>query len=358
MRQRAQAIRERLEKEGADAFLCSYLPNCHYLSGFTGSNCLIIVDKEENLFFTDFRYREQFSQEVEGYQYREVKNSLNEGALSYLEEKRLTRVAFEAMHLPYDAYSFLMDKGEGKLTLMPMKGWVEELRAVKEPHEVALIKRACNIVDAAFRGIYPILKVGQREREVATAIHHLLLEKGAHKAAFDIIVASGRRASLPHGTFTLRKVKGGEVVLMDFGAQYRGYHSDLTRTVFLDTIKVDKRLLSLYPIVLRAQREAIKAARPGMEAKALDAVARHIIEEAGYGAYFGHGLGHGVGLEVHEEPRISPFGNTTLKEGMVFTIEPGIYLPEIGGIRIEDVVHLRDRGCQLLTHAHRELLVL
>jgi Xaa-Pro aminopeptidase len=238
--------------------------------------------------------------------------------------------------------------------LVPVKELVEEMGLVKEEGEIENIRQAVGISDGIFGEIVDFLRPGLGEVEVCAEIEYRMRKKGSERLPFDAIVVSGARSALPHGQPTKKRLQGGDLVTMDYGARVGGYCSDFTRTVVLGQASEKQR--EIYQVCLRAQEEAEAAAKAGMTAVELDGVARQIIADAGYGDNFGHGLGHGLGLEVHEGPRLSPKGQGRLEPGMVVTIEPGIYLPQVGGVRIEDVVVIREDGCEVLTKASKELI--
>jgi Xaa-Pro aminopeptidase len=237
---------------------------------------------------------------------------------------------------------------------VPTEDWVEELRVLKDDAEIELIAKAASIIDAVAESIIEEIRPGMTEQEIANRINAMIRSLGGTKESFDLIVASGPRSAMPHASPSAEcRIEPGEPIVIDIGAEFEGYHSDLTRTVWLDKIK-EPQVLEIYEIVDKAQAAAIEAIRPGISCVEVDARARDLIVEAGYGDYFGHGLGHGVGLEVHELPAISRLGKGNIKPGMVFTVEPGIYIPDVGGVRTEDMVAVTQSGCRRLTRsAHR-----
>ncbi|MBI3584748.1 MAG: aminopeptidase P family protein [Nitrospinae bacterium] len=256
-------------------------------------------------------------------------------------------IGFEP-HLPYSTYQELHSK-LNSASLTPVKNIVEDVRMVKEPSEIEFIKKAIGIIDRAFKRMKKIVKAGSKENEIAIEMEYQLRKEGAEGIPFDIIVASGERGALPHGIASDKIIKDGELVILDFGSRYMGYNSDCTRT--LSVGRLDERQKDIYSIVLDAQREAIKSIKPGLKASEIDSKARQFIIEKGYGENFGHSTGHGVGLEVHENPRIAEGQDDIIKEGMVFTIEPGVYIHGWGGVRIEDMVLVTKEGCEVLTSA-------
>ncbi|MDK2870349.1 MAG: Xaa-Pro dipeptidase [Pyrococcus sp.] len=231
---------------------------------------------------------------------------------------------------------------------------IKDLRIIKTKEEIEIIEKACEIADKAVIAAIEEITEGKREREVAAKVEYLMKMNGAEKPAFDTIIASGHRSALPHGVASDKRIEKGDLVVIDLGALYNHYNSDITRTIVVGSPNEKQR--EIYEVVLEAQKRAVKAAKPGMTAKELDSIAREIIKEYGYGDYFIHSLGHGVGLEIHEWPRISQYDETVLKEGMVITIEPGIYIPKLGGVRIEDTVLITENGAKRLTKTERDLL--
>lgn len=351
MSSRVEAIRKRLIAAGADAFVCYSYPNYRYLSGFTGSLGIVIVSLDEAVIISDFRYRTQIEEEVSGFAYAEIKGLPEETVLGQLGELKVSKLAFEAAHLTYRNYAQL--RSIDTFELLPTENWVEDLRAVKDDDEIRNIEKAASITDAAIAEVAPSIRPGMTEKEVANRINEAIRSLGGKKEAFDLIVAAGPRSAMPHAQPSDQPIVAGEPIVIDIGAQFNGYHSDLTRTVWLDRIG-ESQVVEIYEIVDEAQAAAIEAIRPGKEYSEIDAVARELIADAGYGERFGHGVGHGVGLEVHEAPRISRLGKGEIKPGMVFTVEPGIYIPDVGGVRIEDLVVVTDEGCRRLSGAPHE----
>jgi Xaa-Pro aminopeptidase len=349
-------LRELMRMHGLDALIVSSLPNIRYLSGFTGSHALCVVTLRRAFFITDSRYTLQSRAEV-GTRFRRL--ITRTGLLETIAHARLLprrgRTGFEAHQVTVAQHRALKRLFPGYL-FQPLAEIIENLSQVKDADEVANIKAAARISDRAFLDVLPFIRPGAREREIAARISFLQKVGGAEGDAFDPIVASGERSALPHARASDRRIRRGDMVVLDFGCTVNGYRSDVTRTVAVG--KASRQLREVYRTVLEAQEGALAAARDGITARALDAVARGIIETAGYGRHFIHSLGHGLGLHIHERPRISALSRETLKAGMVITVEPGIYLPGWGGVRIEDDVVLTTGGCKRLTFASKELLVL
>jgi Xaa-Pro aminopeptidase len=353
---RVTKLRELMQARDLDAMIVSSLPNIRYLTGFTGSHALCAVTRTRAVFVTDTRYTLQSRTEV-GPRFRRL--ITKSGLYETLSRSRLLprkgRIGFEANQVTFVQYRTLRRLFPGS-TLQPLAELVENLTLIKDPEEIASVRAAARITDHAFRDVLEFVRPGVREREIAARLSFLQKIAGAGGDAFDPIVASGERAALPHARATGKRIRTGEPIVMDFGCTVNGYSSDLTRTVFVG--KASRKSRDVYAAVLEAQEEALATARDGITARELDAVARGAIDRAGYGRYFVHSLGHGLGLHIHERPRISALSGERLTSGMVVTVEPGIYIPGWGGVRIEDDVVLRDNGCDRLTSAPKELLVL
>jgi len=337
-----EKIRRRLK---VDALLFWSLENIRYLCGFTGSDGALVVTSQERTFLSDFRYEAQASAEIGKAIFKKYRQKI-EGVAQFLGGLRIKRLGFEANTMTYEDYRRLQEK-LSKITLIPLAREISHLRACKGPEEVKKIRQAIQIASRSFADTSPRIKPGIREKTVAEILECRMIRRGSQKTAFPIVVASGPRAALPHGVASEKKIQEGETLVMDFGACFKGYHSDETKTLLLG--KPSAQQQKIYEIVRQAQEKALKAVRPGVKLREIDAAAREVISRAGYGKYFGHGTGHGLGLAVHEEPRISPKGIGVAEEGMVFTIEPGIYIPGWGGVRLEDVVLVKGRGCEKLT---------
>ncbi len=352
---RLARLRERLRTTKLDAILVSSLPNIRYLTGFTGSHALLVVRPRSAAFLTDGRYAGQSREEVRGCRRLVAPYSLLEAVTENGLLAGCRRVGFESQHVTYAVYRELRRRFPG-VRLWPTSDIVEQIALTKDVRELALINRAVGLTDSVFQEILEVIRPGVRELEIAAEISYLHRTKGAEKDAFEPIVASGERGALPHARASGRRIKKGDLVTLDFGCTVDGYSSDLTRTVAVGSVSRRKR--EAYELVLAAQREAIQAARPGMWASELDRIARERIRKAGYGKFFTHSLGHGLGLHVHERPRVSSLSRDRLVIGSVITIEPGVYLPGEFGLRIEDDVAITPDGCRVLTSAPKELLVL
>jgi len=336
---------------GVEALLVSDMANIRYLTGFTGSSAKVVITARGAWFFTDFRYDSQASQEISGFKIIVLNKSWIDGVAGLISRLKKDALSFEENFLTYAAFRGLKRALSG-VRLKPVSGIVEKLRQVKDTLEIKELKRAAQIADEGFKEAARLIRSGRSglsELDISTAIERVLKKKGAIGPSFDIIVASGARSALPHGIASDKLIKKGEFVIVDMGALYKGYHSDATRTYI--TGKPTKRQLEIYNCVLEAHDRAVDMVRPGVKAADIDRAAREHIERAGFGKYFGHGTGHGTGLVIHEGPNISPKSKDVVTEGMVFTIEPGIYVPGFGGVRIEAMVQVTSSGATLLTEA-------
>jgi len=351
---RLPRLREKLRAKGLDALLVTSLPNVRYLTGFTGSNAMVVVLPRTVYFLTDQRYRQQSKEQVRGVRRIISRTTLFE-ALSEHRLLRRGRVGFEAKHLSYASHRLLRRLLPG-VDLRPVHECVEDIALRKDDAEIALLSMAIRVTEQVFGRVLSLLRPGVRELEIAAEITYLHRRLGAEGDAFEPIVASGERGALPHARPSRRKMRNGDLVTLDFGCTVAGYCSDLTRTVAIG--RASRRAREVYRAVLTAQTEALAAARPGMLAGDLDHVARSRLKRAGFGRYFSHSLGHGIGLRIHERPRVAPRGRERLEVGSVVTIEPGVYLPGELGVRIEDDLVLTDDGCRVLTSAPKELMVL
>lgn len=348
-----EKVRKKLDDLKIDAVLITHLPNIRYLTGFSGSSALCIITKTDAFFITDFRYKEQSKQQVKGFK-RFITTGKTSLDLIYEENifSKVRRVGFEANHIPFSLVQELKKRFKN-LKFISTKNFIEEISAIKTSDEIENIKYAIKISEKVFKEIIKIIKPGISEIDIASEISYLQRKYGAEKDAFDIIVASGWRSALPHGVATSKKLKKGELVVIDFGCVYNGYHSDITRTISIGKASSEAR--KIYQIVLDAQTKAIENARSGLKASELDSIARDYIKQKGYGKFFGHSLGHGIGTEIHTIPRIAPGSDYILQNGNVITIEPGIYIPEFGGVRIEDDI-LINSNISVLTSLPKNLI--
>lgn len=329
-----------------DAILISNLTNVHYLTGFTGTNGLALVTKRKAFFLTDFRYKEQAASEVVNFTLVETARDVHGSLLGLLQKQKCKRLGFEAGAMSFAEHSRLQTKLTGT-QLVPVTEDPGKLREIKSVAEIAKISRALAFNHRAFAALRPHIKPGISEQALAVELEIALRRAGAEKLAFDTIVASGTRGALPHGRASTKKIKRGELVTIDFGGTFAGYHADETVTIAVGAASIKQK--EIYDIVHEAQARAIALARPGVRCSELDQAARDYITQKSYGEFFGHALGHGVGLEVHERPVLSANSSDILQPGMVFTIEPGIYIPGFGGVRIEDVFVCTTTGIRRLS---------
>jgi Xaa-Pro aminopeptidase len=356
MNDRIKRLQKILKDEDLDAFLISYLSHVRYLSGYTGTNGLMIVSQNSSSFLTDFRYQEQSRKQVKGSKITVVQRDLYSGLADVpgLKSKRI-KLGYQAEFVSCKIYQQLKTLLPNCL-LVPMEQSVEALTIKKDRDEIENIKKAAEITDLVFAEILNIIRPGMAELDLAAEIEYRMKGFGSSTPYYETIIASGKRGALPHGIASKKKIQKGDFVTMDFGAVWDGYTADLTRTVVVGT--ATSRQKTIYNTVLKAQQYAIRRVKAGIKACDLDKVARDLIKNAGYSRYFGHGLGHGIGLLIHDNPAINPTNQLVLEPGMVITVEPGIYIPNWGGVRIEDDVLITPRGHEILTNSERKLLEL
>lgn len=355
MRERVAKLRHYLTAAGIEAFYVTSPENRFYLSGFSGSAGSLLFIGDKSYIFVDFRYAIQAANETEGYQIMEIPGQDYVKMEGVIKDNKISSVAFEGDQLTVSQFREMQDK-LCWLELKPVNGIIETMRMNKDNGEIAAITRAVELADKALAEILPLLRPGAKERNVALELEYYMRRYGAERAAFNFIVASGPRTALPHGVASERLMQEGDLVTLDFGAVWQGYHSDITRTVVLG--KPNPLQQEIYDVVLEAQLRGIEKISAGRAADVVDSEVRSVIEWYGYGKYFGHGTGHGLGLNIHEGPRLSPRDKTVLTKGMVVTVEPGIYLPDWGGVRIEDTVVVEGNGCRVLTGSPKEKLLI
>ncbi len=351
---RISSARVYLERNDVDALVFLSMSNVRYLAGFTGSDGALVLGRNAGRFLTDSRYVTQAAAEVTGFETVQYRSKI-EGICNELKEMGVGKVGYEAENTSVAQLNALVDVLPG-VELKPIGAELDDIRIIKDVEEVGLLARCAEIASRALLGVLDKIRPGAVERDVALALEFAMREAGANDKSFDFIVASGIRGALPHGKASDKEMGAKELVTLDFGAVYQGYHSDETVTVSIGT--PDERQREIYTIVKDAHDLALDAVRSGVSFRELDAKARGHIDAQGYGSYFGHGLGHGVGLDVHERPMVSPRSDGVVEEGMVFTIEPGIYIPDWGGVRIEDTVLATADGCRVLTCVPKELMIL
>ena len=355
---RLRKLRSSITEKGLDVLLISQPENLLYLSGFTGSSGWLLISEKNAILATDFRYVEQAKEESPDFEIIQIKQGLRDWLPGLVSDSGWHKLGFEANFISYEVYHKLSEAIKTKqvnLELVPTTGIVEQLRSIKEPEELGFIRKAVELADAAFEQVKVIIRPGMTEKETAWEIEKFLRQAGSEGIPFEIIVASGPNSALPHARPTEKILCSGEPVLIDMGARINGYCSDFSCTLFLG--KADKTFREIYNIVLKAQATAIEEIESGMDASQADRLARSVIEQAGYGDAFGHGLGHGVGLAVHELPTLGPGSSDSLADGMVFTIEPGIYLVGKCGVRIEDMVVLENGKARVLSRAKRDFIL-
>jgi Xaa-Pro dipeptidase len=354
---RRDRVRERLEADGLDALVVSSLTNVRYLTGYTGSNGAVLVAREgaADRLATDFRYVTQVETECPGVAVL-VDRMVLPVVVAHAVSMGAARVGFEAAHLAYADHAALAAEHRD-LELVPTSGVVEGLRAQKDDDELALLAEACRISDAALADLLPLIRVGLTERQIARTLDGLMLDHGADAVSFETIVASGPHSAIPHHSPTDRAVEAGDLLKIDFGALHAGYHADETRT-FVVGAKPQPWQREIHELVAAAQRAGVEALAVGAELRDVDRAARSVIAAAGHAEHFGHGLGHGVGLDIHEAPMIGYATAGILGDRTPVTVEPGVYLPGRGGVRIEDTLVVRTGGPVSLTTTTRELLVL
>jgi len=356
---RRDALLALLPRQGLDGLVVTHLPNVRYLTGFTGSSGLAVLLREETIFVSDFRYRTQAESEVGDVARIEITPTDRWERVRQLlgEYAGVGAVGFESQTVTVEEASSLAKGNDRRVAFRATKGLVEQLRASKDPDEVGAIRQAAHLAHEALDATLETVRAGQREREVAAVLEGELRRRGSEWHPFPTIVASGPRSALPHARTADREIVRGDLLLLDFGAQVDGYCADITRTVVVGRAP-DERQRTIYELVRAAQLAARERIRSGMTGKDADALARSVIEARGFGDAFGHSLGHGLGLEVHEGPRLSALNLEPLPEAAVVTIEPGVYVAGWGGVRIEDDVLLRAGGAELLSRGDTQLRAL
>lgn len=353
MKERLTKIRKLLIDNQLDGIMIHSPVNRKYLSGFTGSAGILLISQSLAVLLTDFRYIEQAKKQatdfiIIDYMAEGLYNEINK----FIKKENINRLAIEAEKLSYKEYREYNEKLDAQL--VPTEKLVENIRKIKDKDEIKRIKQAAAIGDEAFRHILSFLKADISERDIALELEYYMKKHGASDLSFSTIVASGAFSALPHWEPGERKLEVGDFVVMDFGCIYKGYCSDMTRTVVIG--KASSRQKEIYDIVFQAQMAALEGLGPFKRGKEIDKIARDYIEMKGYGSCFGHGLGHCVGMEIHENPRLSKNEEEEFLPGMVVTVEPGIYIPDFGGVRIEDLVLITDDGIEILTKSPKELI--
>jgi Xaa-Pro aminopeptidase len=352
--EKIEKLRSNFSAHGIDGILITSPFNRRYISNFTGTAGAVLISSDKAQFLTDFRYVEQATKQCQGFEIIKTTGSIPEAVAEQVKQLGIQKLGFEEDYLTYSSFK-LYDK-EIEAELVPISGVIEKLRLIKTDSELKILKVAADIADAAFKHILDFIRPGKTELEVSNELEFFMRRAGATSSSFDTIVASGHRSALPHGVASDKVIEAGDIVTMDYGCYYNGYVSDITRTVAVG--EPDAKLKEIYDIVLEAQLRGMAGIRPGLTGKEADAITRDYITEKGYGEYFGHSTGHGIGLEIHEGPGLSMKSDVVLEPGMVVTCEPGIYIPGLGGVRIEDDTLITKDHNEALTHSTKELIIL
>lgn len=353
---RIEKFKNKIKELGLDAAIIYKPENRRYLSGFTGSFGYILLTHDEKFFITDSRYVEQAKRQCKGYKLIEIKSN-GDWASSMLydiiNEQEIRKIGFEDKHVTYFQYSEIAENLDD-IELVPLNGILQSIRMIKDDNEVENIRNAAKIVDKAFEHILNYIKPGITEREISYRIENFMKENGAYGNSFEPIIASGKRSALPHGIASHKVVEKGDFIILDYGCLYNGYCSDMTRTVVVG--KASEEQKQIYNTVLDAQQSALENVKPGSMCCEIDKIARDKITNQGYGEYYKHGLGHSVGLEIHEHPILTTVSKEILEPFMTITIEPGIYIPDFGGVRIEDLVLVTENGFEVLSKSPKHLI--
>ncbi|RIL69664.1 aminopeptidase P family protein [Staphylococcus devriesei] len=346
-------VREILKQQNLDAIVILSDYNRRYLSGFTGTSGALVITSTQNQLITDFRYIEQATNQATNFEIVNRSEGLIDEIKSIITKLNLQRVGFEGHLISYDTYQSL---NETSATLISIGEVIEEIRQIKSPEEIEKIKYAAKIVDDTYNYILEVAKAGMTEKELKALLESKMLHLGADGPSFDTIVASGYRGALPHGVASDKVIEQGDMITLDFGAYYEGYCSDITRTFAIG--ETDPKMKEIYNIVLESQIKAINEIKPGMTVQEADALSRDYIDAHGYGKEFGHSLGHGIGLDIHEGPLLSKNAKGTIQVNNCVTIEPGIYVDGLGGVRIEDDILITENGCEVFTKCTKDLIIL
>jgi Xaa-Pro aminopeptidase len=354
MLKRISVVQSKLQEKKIDAILVTNPENLYYLCGYSGSNGMLLVKKDEPaIFYTDFRYQEQIKKEVKGCRKKIWDRSLF-SAFPVRDLSGIKSLGFESYSISHANYSLIKNQLKTKVRLVPTCMLISGMRMIKDKTEIEKIRKAVNHTDKVFSNILNIIKPGVTEKDLAREIDYQFIKYG--EVAFSTIVAFAERGALPHAQPTNKKLKKGDVIVFDMGIKYEHYCADMTRTVVMG--KASSKVKKIYDIVLTAQQMAQEKIRAGKRAQEIDCIARNYIKDKGYGEYFGHGLGHGVGLAVHEMPAVNSKSTDLIQTNQVFSVEPGIYLPNQFGVRIEDLVLAQKSGCEILTKSPKDLIEL
>lgn len=352
---RIERLRSGMQEAGLAALFITNAYNRQYITGFTGSSGYVLVTSDAAYLLTDFRYMEQAGEQANHFEVVEHGPGVMTTVLELLRKHNVNALGFEQAHVSFMTHaSYKADLTD--IELIPTANIIENLRMIKDEQELQIMQEAADLADLTFTHILNFVRPGITEKQVALEMEVFIRQNGGTSTSFDTIIASGERSALPHGVASDRVIGNNEFVKMDFGAYYKGYCSDITRTIVLGT--PSDRHREIYGIVLEANLACLSGLKPGLTGQQADALARDVIDKYGYGAQFGHSTGHGLGMEVHESPGLSKRELRQLQPGMVVTVEPGIYLPGFGGVRIEDDVVIKEDGIRILTKSTKELLVL
>ncbi len=354
MLERINKLRALMKKEVLDGYLIMSPENLRYLTNFTGSAGVAMITPVSAYFITDFRYVEQAADQVSGMTIIQHQDAIGEVVADLVEKDQLSALGFEDDFLTFADYSVYEEIIQAEFA--PAGGLIEKLREQKDESEIAIIEKACSIADAGFEHVLKMIRPGMTEIEIANQLDFFMRSLGATGTSFDTIVASGVRSALPHGVASQKTIEKGEMITLDFGCIYQGYVSDITRTFAIGD--PGQQLKDVYAIVLEAQLQVLSQAQAGVTGGQLDASARSIITDAGYGDAFGHSTGHGIGLAIHEGPNLSWTNDEPLQAGNIVTNEPGIYIGGLGGVRIEDDLVILENGNRVLTHSPKDLIIL
>jgi Xaa-Pro aminopeptidase len=344
-----------MNEENLDAVLLTSAVNCYYYSGFSGSSRIVLIENDGSLFFTDFRYGDQAHQQVLDHEVAVVDQPLLNSAVKRLKAAKPARLGLEFSRMNVNDF-FQLKESLPETAFVDVDGFISEARMIKDETEISCIRKGMEIVDETFSHILTFIREGITEKEIALELEYQMKKRGADGIKENHVIASGERSCLPHGQATGRVIQRGDFVKMDFGAKVNGYYTDFTRTVIVG--EASDKQLEIYHIVKTAQEISLAAVGPGKSCSELDQIGRSVIREAGYGEQFGHSLGHALGLEIHEKPAMRSTDDTILRPGMVLTVEPGVYIPGFGGVRIEDLIVIRDNGIENLTTSTKELQII
>ncbi|MCP1125115.1 MULTISPECIES: Xaa-Pro dipeptidase [Bacillus] len=347
-------LRSAFGEAGIDGILLTNQHSRRYMTNFTGTAGVVLISNERALFITDFRYVEQAQKQTVGYEIVQHTGAILEEVAKQVKDLGIQKLGFEQDTLTYSSYTAYKEEVDAEF--VATSGIVEKLRLIKTDSEIKILKEAAQIADAAFEHILSFIRPGVSEIEVSNELEFFMRKQGATSSSFDIIVASGLRSALPHGVASEKLIENGDFVTLDFGAYYKGYCSDITRTIAVG--EPSDKLKEIYNIVLEAQLCGVNGIKAGLTGREADALTRDYITEKGYGEYFGHSTGHGIGLEIHEGPSLAFRSETVLEPGMIVTVEPGIYIPNVGGVRIEDDIIVTAEGNEVLTKSPKELIIL